>query len=41
MIHAVGVRGHELIGRHDERFFYKIIWKERGTQGYIQDEYEI
>ena len=41
IIYAVGVPGHQMFGRHDERFFHKIIWKERGTQGYIQEEYDI
>ena len=41
IIHAVGVRGYELINRHTDRHFYKIIWKEQGTARYIRDEYDI
>ncbi|WP_029200397.1 phospholipase D-like domain-containing protein [Oribacterium sp. NK2B42] len=41
IIHAVGVKSYELIGRHDDRWFYKILWKENGTGRYIQDEYDL
>lgn len=41
IIHAVGVRGYELEGRHTDRHFYKIIWKEQGTARYIRDEYDV
>lgn len=41
IIHAVGVRAWKWFNKHDGEFVYKIIWKERGTSSYIQDEYEI
>ena len=27
--------------QYAQKWIYKIIWKERGTEGYIYDEYEI
>lgn len=41
IIHAVGVKTWEWFDKHDGKWIYKIIWKERGTEGYIYDEYEI
>lgn len=41
IIHAVGVKTWEYIDKHDGEWVYKIIWKERGTSDYIDDEYEI
>lgn len=41
IIHAVGVKIWEHIDKHDGEWVYKIIWKERGTDDYIDDEYEI
>ena len=41
IIHAVGVKTWEWFDKHDGKWIYKIIWKERGTEGYIYDEYDI
>ena len=41
IIHAVGVKSWKWFDKHDGEFIYKIIWKERGTSSYIEDEYEI
>lgn len=41
IIHAVGVKSWEWFDKHDGEYVYKIIWKERGTSSYIQDEYDI
>lgn len=41
IIHAVGVKVWKWFDKHDGEFIYKIIWKERGTSSYIQNEYEI
>lgn len=41
IIHAVGVKSWEWIDKHDGYWCYKIIWKERGTESYIENEYEI
>lgn len=41
IIHAVGVKSWKWFNKHDGEYIYKIIWKERGTSSYIQDEYEI
>lgn len=41
IIHAIGVRAYELYNRHEGTSFYQIIWKERGTDAYIPDRYEI
>lgn len=40
IIHAAGVKSWRCYGKHDGESFYKIIWKERGTNKYIQDEYD-
>ena len=40
IIHAVGVRAQRWITKEDEEFYYKILWKERNTASYIEDEYE-
>ena len=39
IIHAVGVYTQRWIGKEDEEFYYKILWKERNTATYIEDEY--
>ena len=41
IIHAVGVKEWKCFNKHDGEFIYKVIWKERGTNSYVQDEYEI
>lgn len=41
IIHAVGVKTWKWLDKHDGELVYKIIWKERGTERYIEDEYEI
>ncbi len=41
LIHAVGVIDTRWFNKHDCEDYYKIIWKERGTENYINDEYEI
>ncbi len=41
IIHAVGIKSWKWFDKHDGEFIYKIIWKERGTSSYIEDEYEI
>lgn len=41
IIQAVGIRAWRQFYKDDGEFYYKIIWKERGTEMYIQDEYEI
>ncbi|MEI3336225.1 MAG: phospholipase D-like domain-containing protein [Clostridium sp.] len=41
IIHAVGVKSWEWYNKHEGDFVYKIIWKERGTEQYVEDEYPI
>ena len=41
IIHAVGVRGWEWFDKHEGEWVYRIIWKERGTERYIRDMYDI
>lgn len=41
IIHAVGVRRWDCISRRDGEWVYQIIWKERGTERYIRDMYDI
>lgn len=41
IIHAVGLKTWKWFNKDDGEFVYKIIWKERGTDSYIEDEYEI
>lgn len=41
IIHAVGIKTWKWLDKHDGELVYKIIWKERGTERYIEDEYEI
>lgn len=41
IIHAVGVRSWEWYNKHYGTFVYKIIWKERETGQYVEDEYPI
>lgn len=41
IIHAVGVKLWKYYNKHDGDFVYKIIWKERGTEQYVEDEYPI
>lgn len=41
IIHAVALKTWKWFNKDDGEFVYKIIWKERGTDSYIEDEYEI
>lgn len=41
IIHAVGVKTWKWFDKHEGEYIYKIIWKERGTNTYIRDEYEV
>ncbi len=41
IIHAVGVKAWRDFYKNDGEWYYKIIWKERGTENYIENEYEI
>ena len=41
IIHAVGVKSWEWYNKDDGEFIYKIIWKERGTEPYVENEYPI
>lgn len=41
IIHAVGVKVWRDFYKDDGEWYYKIIWKERGTESYIEDEYDI
>lgn len=41
IIHAVGVKTWKWWDKHNGEYVYKIIWKERGTDGYINNEYDI
>lgn len=41
IIHAVGVKSWEWYDKHNGDFIYKIIWKERGTEQYVENEYPI
>lgn len=41
IIHAVGVKTWKWLDKHNGEWVYKIVWKERGTERYIEDEYEI
>lgn len=41
IIHAVGVKLWKWYNKHNGDFVYKIIWKERGTEQYVEDEYPI
>ncbi len=41
IIHAVGVKSWEWYDKHNGDFVYKIIWKERGTEQYVENEYPI
>lgn len=41
IIHAVGVRAWEWFDKDDGDEYYKIIWRERGTEQYVNDRYEI
>lgn len=41
IIHAVGVKSWEWYNKHEGDFVYKIIWKERGTEQYVEDGYPI
>lgn len=38
IIHAVGMPGSRMYGRHEEEYFYRVVWKERGMEKYIPDE---
>lgn len=41
IIHAVGVKAWEWFNKHEGGWYYKIIWRERGTEQYVNDRYEI
>lgn len=41
IIHAVGIKAWRQFYKDDGEFYYKIIWKERGTEQYVDNEYEI
>lgn len=41
IIHAVGVKAWRNFYKDDGEWYYKIIWKERGTESYIEDQYAI
>ena len=41
IIHAVGVKAWGWYDKHDGEYVYKIIWKERGTEQYVENEYSI
>lgn len=41
IIHAVGVKSWVWYSKDDGEYIYRIIWKERGTSSYIQDQYDI
>lgn len=41
IIHAVVVKEWEWFDKHDGEWIYRVIWKERGTEAYIGDAYEI
>lgn len=41
IIHAVGVRDWRWFNKHDGEWYYRIIWKEKYTSTYVQDEYDI
>lgn len=38
IIHAVGVPASRMYGRHEEEYFYRMVWKERGMENLIPDE---
>lgn len=41
IIHGVGVKAWRWFNKHEGEYYYKIIWKERNTSSYIDDEYDI
>lgn len=41
IIHAVGVKTWKWLDKHNGEYVYEIIWKERGTDSYIDNEYDI
>lgn len=41
LLQAVGVKIWRWLNKNDGYWCYKIIWKERGTENYIDDEYPI
>lgn len=41
IIHAVGIKAWRWNTKDDGEHYYKIIWKERNTGNYIEDEYDI
>lgn len=41
IIHAVGVKTWKWIDKHDGYWCYQIVWKERSTESYVEDEYGI
>ena len=42
IIHAVGIQNYQVTDKDGGGYWcYKILWKERGMENYIEDEYEI
>lgn len=41
IIHAVGVKAWRWLNKHDGEWCYRIIWKEKYTSNYIDNEYDI
>ena len=41
LVQAVGVKTWQWFNKNDGFWCYKIIWKERGTENYIDDEYPV
>lgn len=41
IIHAVGIQTVEWINKHEDCPIYRIVWKERGTEDYIEDQYDV
>ncbi len=41
IIHAVGVKAWRWLNKHDGEWYYRIIWKEKYTSTYIDNEYDI
>ncbi|GEM_PF-581674 len=40
IIHAVGLKWWKWITKDDGEWVYKMIWKERNTEGYVEDYYD-
>jgi len=41
IIHATGIKAWRNFYKDDGEWYYKIIWRERGTESYIGAEYDI